>query len=77
MNEYQKIKAGKAWTVSINEDCAVVYWQTINPKTGKGWQAHRDLRYFAGERYRIRAMRAWLYAGATRPPHGAVEIKKI
>jgi len=58
----QKIKGGKAWTVKINEDNAVVFSQAINPKTGKGWQARQDFRYFSGERFEAKAMRAWLYA---------------
>jgi hypothetical protein len=62
MNEHTKIKDGKAWTVSINADCAVVYRQAVNPKTGKGWQARRDNQYFSGERFEAKAMRAWLYA---------------
>jgi hypothetical protein len=62
MTTYQKIKEGKAWTVSISETAATVYWQTINPKTGKGWQKQRDNQYFSGESFNNRAMRAWLYA---------------
>lgn len=64
MTTHTKIQNGKAFTVSINEDtrCASVYWQTINPKTGKGWQKQRDNQYFSGDNFKPHAMRAWLYA---------------
>jgi hypothetical protein len=60
---FTKIRDGRAWTVSIGETSAHVYWQSVNPKTGKGWQRTRDDRYFRGDRFEARAMRAWLYAG--------------
>jgi hypothetical protein len=60
--QHQKIKGGRAWTVSIGETAATVYWQSVNAKTGKGWQRQRDNQYFSGERFAERAMRAWLYA---------------
>jgi hypothetical protein len=60
---FTKIKNGRSYTVSIGESAASVYWQSINAKTGKGWQRTRDDQYFSGERFKERAMRAWLYAG--------------
>lgn len=53
-------QGGKAWTVSINADTAAVYWQAINPCTGKGWQAQRDFVLFQGEGFKRRALRDWL-----------------
>jgi hypothetical protein len=63
MTTHTAIKNGRAWTVSIGETSASIYWQSINPKTGKGWQRQRDNQYFSGDRFEARAMRAWLYAG--------------
>jgi hypothetical protein len=60
---FTKIKNGRSWTVSISESTASVYWQSINQKTGKGWQRQRDNQYFRGEKFEEKAMRAWLYAG--------------
>ena len=64
---HTKIKDGRAWTVKINEDNAVVFSQAINAKTGEGWQARRDFRYFSGPGFEAKAMRAWLYAGKPTP----------
>jgi hypothetical protein len=60
---HTKTKDGRAWTVKINETAATVYWQSVNPKTGKGWQRTRDDQYFSGPGFEAKAMRAWLYAG--------------
>jgi hypothetical protein len=60
---FTAIRHGRAYTVSIGETRASVYWQSINPKTGKGWQRTRDDQYFSGPGFEAKAMRAWLYAG--------------
>jgi len=60
--ERSKIVNNKSFTVVIYETCAFVYWQSVNKKTGKGWQQHRDTTRFEGDRFMQRAMRAWLYA---------------
>jgi hypothetical protein len=60
---FTKIRDGRAWTVSISENAAHMYWQSINSKTGKGWQRTRDDQYFRGEKFEEKAMRAWMYAG--------------
>ncbi len=62
MNKYSKIVDNKSFIIVIDETCAFTYWQIVNKKTGKGWQANRDTTRFTGENFKAKAMRAWLYA---------------
>lgn len=55
MKELKKISKDKStgkdrqWTLQImGEDHAMLFWQSINPNTGEGWQARRDVKPFFG-----------------------------
>lgn len=55
------IVGSKAFTVTLTGvDCADVYWQHVNPRTGKPWQAHRNLKTYRGLKARAQAMHDWL-----------------
>lgn len=40
-------------------DNADVYRRVVNPRTGKGWQAARDLQHFEGCLASMKALSAW------------------
>jgi hypothetical protein len=64
--EHQVTRNGKQHTVRIwSAQSAETWWQVINPKTGKGWQARRNVQTFHGERAVPQAMCAWLKATRT------------
>ena len=63
MKEYTTVRNSRSYTVKIySETSADVFNQAVNPTTGKGWQAHKDLQNFQGERAASRAMVAWMRA---------------
>jgi hypothetical protein len=63
MRRYSVIRHNKKFTIDMYPSGnADVYWRVVNPKTGKGWQAHCDLQHFDGPRAQGRAMVAWMRA---------------
>ncbi len=60
---HERIFNGRSYSITVYETCAFVYWQSVNAKTGKGWQQHRDTTRFEGDKFINKAYRAWLYAG--------------
>jgi hypothetical protein len=66
MEKHTVIRNHRAFTVVIHSDTnADVYAQAVNPKTGQGWQAARNLQHFEGEGAKARAFVAWLKASRT------------
>lgn len=63
MKEHTVVRNNKLFTVHIfdNGVCSV-YEQAINPKTGKGWQAKRNMQHFEGSLAVNKAMVAWMNA---------------
>lgn len=58
-------------TFSESPDDFRVFSRPINPKTGKPWQATKEIARFKGERAKGKAMREWLYTcAAARKAHG-------
>jgi hypothetical protein len=61
--EARKVRDGKVWTVNVYASGnAVVYYQALNPQTGKGWQAKRGMQNFFGEGAKAKALVFWLKA---------------
>lgn len=47
-------------TFSDSDNDFQVVWQPVNPRTGKPWQATRQIARIQGERAKGKAMRIWL-----------------
>jgi hypothetical protein len=63
MKQYSVTRNGKEFFVRIHRpDNADVFYKVVNPKTGKGWQAARDVQHFEGPRAQGRALVAWMKA---------------
>ena len=54
------ISGTRAYTLSIHAaDNADVYWQPVNPRTGRPWQAKRFLGHYEGKLANMRALQAF------------------
>jgi hypothetical protein len=64
MLHHQTIIANRAYTVSQTfadaHDDFRVFWQPVNPRTGKAWQASHEITRIQGKNAKAKAMRAWL-----------------
>lgn len=57
-----RVIVGKTeYSVSIGECYSTVSEKSVNPATGKGWQAARNLVNFFDTCHAARGMREWLY----------------
>jgi len=63
---HARIVGRKEFSVVVYETCAFTFWRTVNPSTGKGWQANRDTTRYDGEKFINRAMFAWLKLSSQR-----------
>lgn len=53
----------RQWTLRIvDAESSFLYWQPINKKTGRGWQATRDVQAFYGKNAEIIGKFAFLKA---------------
>ena len=61
----------RAYTLSIHAaDNADVYWQPLNTRTGRPWQAKRAIGHYEGKLANMRALQAFNRCVAVRASAG-------